>query len=144
MCYGHFVSLAQGRSVRSPNAGFSLMCYGHFVSLAQGRSVRSPNVSITLICYRAFRKPRAGALGSLTECPFRKPRAGALGSLTECPPDIRPFGYVSSSSTPPPPQNLKPSKPPYSTTPPPFIRYSCQNSLTFGLCSVELLIAFFY
>ncbi len=37
-------------------------------SLAQGRSVRSPNVSIILMCYGAFRKPRAGALGSLTEC----------------------------------------------------------------------------
>ncbi len=92
--------------------------------------------------------PHAGALGSPTECPdfvdvlwaFRKPRAGALGSLTECPPDIRPFGVreltLLFSSTP----KLLPS----STTPPPFIRYSCQNSLTFGLCSVELLIAFFY
>ncbi len=30
----------------------------------------------------------------------RKPRAGALGSLTECPLDIRPLaGYVSSHST---------------------------------------------
>ena len=25
---------------------------------------------------------------------YYPPRAGALGSLTECPPDIRPFGYV--------------------------------------------------
>ncbi len=35
-----------------------------------GRSVRTPNVHIMLVCYRAFRKPRAGALGSLTECPL--------------------------------------------------------------------------
>ncbi len=40
------------------------------IGLAQGRSVRSPNVSILLMCYWAFRKPRAGALGSLTECPL--------------------------------------------------------------------------
>ena len=33
-----------------------------------GCSVRSPNVRIVLIYKRAFRKPRAGALGSLTEC----------------------------------------------------------------------------
>ncbi len=111
---------------------------GHFVSLARGRSVRSPNVHFLLICYGAFRKPRAGALGSLTECPldirpygvcelipyplpltinemqgveglhfvdvllaFRKPRAGALGSLTECPLDIRSYGVRELTSTPP-------------------------------------------
>ncbi len=42
---------------------------GHHLSLAQGRSVRSPNGSILLMCYGAFREPRAGALGSLTEGP---------------------------------------------------------------------------
>ncbi len=45
-----------------------------------GRSVRSPNVHIMLVCYWAFCKPRAGALGSLTECPL----------------DIRPCGHVIS------------------------------------------------
>ena len=54
------------------------------------------DVSSSLI---PINKPRAGALGSLTECQHfvdllkavSKPRAGALGSLTECPLDIRPF-----------------------------------------------------
>jgi hypothetical protein len=45
------------------------VCKAGFTAMVQGRSVRSPNVSILLMCYRAFRKPRAGALGSLTECP---------------------------------------------------------------------------
>ncbi len=65
---------------------------GHFGSLARGRSVRSPNVRIMLMSYGAFRKPRAGALGSLTECPLDI-RPNGVRELT-------PAGYVSSHRAP--------------------------------------------
>ncbi len=51
---------------------------------------------------------------------FRKPRAGALGSLTECPLDIRPFGVcelIHVSSQIRRFQILPSSKPPYSNPP---------------------------
>jgi hypothetical protein len=79
------------------------------ISLAQGRSVRSPNVHWLLVCYGAFRKPRAGALGSLTECPL----------------DIRPFGVcelilLKTSK----PQNLP--TPFHSPASPPSCRIACE------------------